>query len=98
MMIQRYPRLLKFEIWDILRLIWYTTTLIDTFIYAWKVPEFQKGYRKILCCLRRVSTIQVAPRSNVQSRGIDLPLEPRREVEYSGVVKGCEAATVTQVL
>ena len=86
MMIQRSPKLLNLKVWEILRVLWYFTTLIDTFVYAWKVPEFKVGYRKILCCLRKVRIIQVAPQSNVQPRGINLPLEPRREIENSGVV------------
>ena len=51
MMIQKNPKLLNLEMWEFLQLVWYFTTLTDTFVYAWKVPEFQVGYRKILCCL-----------------------------------------------
>ena len=51
MMIQRRPKLLNLAMWEILRVVLYFTTLIDIFIYAWKVPEFQDGYRKILCCI-----------------------------------------------
>ena len=85
-MIQKDPKLLNVEMWEFLRLIWYFTTLIDIFIYAWKVPEFQVGYRKILCCLRRSWTIQVAPQPNVQHHRMNIPLEPRREVDNSGDV------------
>ena len=85
-MIQKDPKLLNVEMWEFLKLVWYFTTLIDTFIYAWKVPEFQVGYRKILCCLRRSWTIQVAPQPNVQHHRMNIPLEPRREVDNSGDV------------
>ena len=62
----------------IFRLLLYVATLIDTIIYAWKVPEFQKGFHKILCCLLKSRIIQVAPLPNVESLGNNLPLEPRR--------------------
>ena len=74
------PKFLKLELWQFLRFLWCATSLVDIAMYAWKVPEFQEGYRKILCFPRRVRTIRVAPRSNVQHLGINLPLEPRREV------------------
>ena len=43
----------KIELFDFFCLLWYITALADSFIYAWKVPEFKEGYRRILCCLRR---------------------------------------------
>ena len=86
MIIQRNPKLLNVEMVESFRLVWCITTLIDTFIYAWKVPEFQDGYRKILCCLRQPRIIHVLPLPNVESPGNNLPLEPRREIENSGVV------------
>ena len=75
------PKILKPILFVIFRLLWYVATLIDTFVYAWKVPDFQQGYRKILCCLCNVRsrTIQVAPVLNVLPCGSSLPLEPRRE-------------------
>ena len=75
---QKYPKLWKIELFKSINLVWYAISLLDTFIYAWKVPEFNKEYRKILCCLRRSRIIQVVSASNVQPRGINLPLEPRR--------------------
>ena len=87
------PKFLRLELWEFFRFLWCTTSLVDIPIYAWKVPEFQEGYCKILCCLRKVRTIQVAPSTNVQPCVMNLPLEPRKEVENSGDVKNYEAAS-----
>ena len=87
------PKLVSLEVYEFLRCLWCVTSLVHIPIYAWKVPEFQKGYRKILCCLRKVRTIQVAPRSNVQPCVMNFPLEPRREVENSEAVTNCKAAS-----
>ena len=70
----------KLDLQEFFRFLWCATSLADIAVYAWKVPEFQEGYCKILCCLRKVRTIQVAPRSNVQPSVMNFPLEPRREV------------------
>ena len=72
------PKIIKPVLLAIFGLLWYVATLIETIIYAWKVPEFQKGFHKILCCLRKSRIIQVAPLPNVESLGNNLPLEPRR--------------------
>ena len=75
------PKILKPLLLPIFRLLWYVTTLTDTFIYAWMVPEFKKGYKKILCCyLRksRIHVIHVVPLPSVERAGNNLPLEPRR--------------------
>ena len=80
---KKYPKIWRIELFKYLRLVWCLTTLADTFIYAWKVPEFQEGYHKILCCLRRARIIQVVPISSVQSSGSNRPLEPRREFQSS---------------
>ena len=72
------PKIIKPVLLAIFRLLLYVTTLIDTIIYAWKVPEFQKGFHKILCCLRKSRIIHVAPLPNVEPPGNNLPLEPRR--------------------
>ena len=86
MIIHKNPKLLNVEMVESFRLVWCITTLIDVFLYAWKVPEFQDGYRKILCCLRKPRIIHVVPLPNVQSDRNNLPLEPRREIENSGIV------------
>ena len=72
------------ELFEFLALLWHTAAVVDISIYAWKVPEFRQGYRKIVCCLGRSSIIQVAPIASVQPRGINLPLEPRRQFESAG--------------
>ena len=70
----------KIELYDFFGLLWYITALADSFIYAWKVPEFKDGYRRILCCLRRSRIIQVVPLPNAQPPVNNVPLEPRREI------------------
>ena len=77
-LIQRYPKIWNFDLWEFFRVVWCVTSLIDTFIYAWKVPEFKNGYCKLLCCLRGFGKHQVAPVRHVQPCGNNLPLEPRR--------------------
>ena len=72
------PKYLNLELLEFSRLLWYATTLVDIFICAWKVPEFQEGYRKIVFCPRKPRIIQVAPMSNIQPCGSSHPLEPRR--------------------
>ena len=72
------PKFLNLELWEFLRFLWYATSLVDVPIYVWKVPEFQEGYRKILCCPRKVRTIQVVPWSCEHPCVVNLPLEPRR--------------------
>ena len=57
------------------------------------VPEFQKGYRKILCCHRKSRIIQVAPWSSVEPFRSSLPLVPRRQfgVTLSGQATAMKA-------
>ena len=55
------PKILKPALMLIFQLLWYVATLIDTFIYAWKVPEFQQGYRKILCFSAQVQHHSCSP-------------------------------------
>ena len=75
---QTYPSIWSHELFRFISLAWHIISLTDTFIYAWKVPEFQEGYRIILCCLRRYHSNQVFPSCTVQFHGINLPLEPKR--------------------
>ena len=70
----------KIELYDFFGLLWYITALADSFIYAWKVPEFKDGYRRILCCLRRSRIVQVVPLPNAQPPVNNVPLERRREI------------------
>ena len=81
MIIQRYPKMWNFELWEFLRVVWCVTALVDTFIYAWKVPEFRNGYCKLLCCSRGFCKHQVAPEPYVQHSENNLPLETRTECD-----------------
>ena len=78
MIITENPKTMNAELLEFMRLIWCVTALVDFFLYAWKVPSFQKGYWKILC-LGKSRVIQVAPWSSVQPFRSSLPLEPRRQ-------------------
>ena len=68
----------KIESFESVCLLWYITALTDSFIYAFKIPEFQEGYRKILCCFQKTRKIKVAPLP--QPGRNHTPLEPRREL------------------
>ena len=73
------PNIFNANLFGFPKLIWRVTALVDFFLYARKVPEFQKGYRKILCCHRKSRIIQVAPWSSVEPFRSSLPLVPRRQ-------------------
>ena len=75
---QHNTKYLNLELLEFSRLLWCVTTLVDTFICAWKVPQFQKGYIKILCFLQKSGTIRIDPGPNVLPCGNSQPLEPRR--------------------
>ena len=76
-MIRRYPKIWNFELWEFLRVVWCVTALVDTYIYAWKVPEIRNGYCKLLCCLRGAASIRLPLRPMYSI----VPLEPRREFD-----------------
>ena len=94
LMATRSPAIWKVEVWESFRLLWYIVTLLNNFIYVWKVPEFQEGYRKILCCLQRCRAKRIVPWHNVRLRGMNFPLEPRREFEISGAALSSAAVAV----
>ena len=88
------PKSLNIELSELFGLLWYATILFDIFICAWKVPQLQEGYRKILCSFRKSRTTQVAPWPNVQPCGSSLPLKPRREFDSSGFKMNNSVAVV----
>ena len=87
------PNIFNANLFEFRQLIWCETALVDFFLYAWKVPEFQKGYRKILCCHRKSRIIQIAPWSSVEPFRSSLPLVPRRQygVTLSGQATAMKA-------
>ena len=84
MLTENNPKYLAIDLLELFRLLWCATTLVDIFICAWKVPQFQEGYCKILCGLLKSRSIQVVPQPHVHSSRNSLPLEPRREFDSSG--------------
>ena len=76
----------KVEWWEFCRLLWHIEAFSNNFVYPWRVPEFKEGYRKILCrCFRKCHGVRIVSWHNVKLRGMNLPLEPRREFESSGL-------------
>ena len=75
LMLRNEPENLSVELWEIIRC---AISLVDIFIYAWKVPKVQEGYRKILSC----RTNRIVPWYNVQSCRMNFPLVPRRNTVY----------------
>ena len=94
LMTSHNPAIWKAEVWEFFRLTWYIVALLNNFIYAWKVPEFQHGYRKMLCCFQKCRAIRIVPWHNVQPRGMNFPLEPRREFDSSGTALGNSAVDI----
>ena len=78
LMLRNEPENLSVELWEFIWLVLCATSLVDILIYTWKVPEFQEGYRKILCCLQKSDRNQLVPWHDVQpNHGMNFPLEPR---------------------
>ena len=84
LMTVKNPAIWKVEVWESFRLLWYIVVLLNNCIYVWKVPQFLEGYRKILCCVQKCRATQIVPWHNVRLRGMNLPLEPRKELENFG--------------
>ena len=84
------PNIFNANLFEFRQLIWCVTALVDFFLLF---PEFQKGYRKILCCHRKSRIIQVAPWSSVEPFRSSLPLVPRRQfgVTLSGQATAMKA-------
>ena len=92
------PTIWKIEWWEFCRVLWYIEAFLNNFIYAWKVPEFKEGYRKILCyCFRQCRGIRIVPLRIVKPRGMNLPLEPRRDFESSGAALSSQAVGIEAV-
>ena len=60
------------------RIIWHVSTLLNTFIYVFKAPEFHQVYEKVFCC-KMFRRKKVEP-PDIQLRAVSVPvgLEPRR--------------------
>ena len=78
--IVKNPQLMKPELREFFLLILFATSLADIFIYVLKVPKFKEGYRKIICCcFRKCRRVRFVSWRNVEPRGMNIQLEPRRD-------------------